>query len=450
MSGLLDKANAAKDNSESPQASPIIQNITYNIHDSAVSGEIGGIQNTVIEAEVIEATTIADKVKADPPKSSNSSAGMLDESSSDGNPFSFANISTNGKIGYGLALVGFILMWFLGSYEVQDYLGPIPFGILPLALLGGSFYLIWDAIGREKTVVLVVVYLMMTTVPYIAGMSFQNSAVGISDLGIDESNDELSFMVRGSFNSATASITADGVEMWSEKSDLSNDMRRFTVSLSELFTANSENYKNDVLTDYKLTVTSSTDDSTTISITPSLMNREMNDASIRFSTVTDTTDGSENEPSRTVVEGIRIELALGLMDSNEGPLNGGESSLSTYKTITADYSVDVKIKYGGNVVWSHETIVVDGIDAKWNSTVNGAVSGQTVYWLGLSGTIEDDAGAEYLQRDEFYDDDGCYTFEVTITNDLYSTSPTTVIDEYAWNLSWESDEVDSENEVCSA
>ncbi|MEJ6530840.1 MAG: hypothetical protein QNL81_04590, partial [Euryarchaeota archaeon] len=115
MSGLLDKANAAKD-------------------------------DTVIEAEVLEASTIADKVKADSPKVSNSSAGMLDESSSDGNPFSFANISTNGKIGYALALVGFILMWFLGSYELQDYLGPIPFGILPLAMFGASFYLIWDAI----------------------------------------------------------------------------------------------------------------------------------------------------------------------------------------------------------------------------------------------------------------------------------------------------------------
>ena len=419
MSGLLDKANAAKD-------------------------------DTVLEAEVIEPATIEEEVKADPPKSSNSSAGMLDEGSNEGNPLSFANISTNGKIGYGLALVGFILMWFLGSYELQDYLGPIPFGLLPLVMLGASFYLIWDAIGREKTVVLVVVYLMMTTVPYIAGMSFQNSAVGISDLGIDEDKDELSFMVRGSFNSATASITADGVEVWSESSDLSNDMRRFTVSLSEIFTANSENYKSDVLTDYELTVTSSTEDSTTVSITPSLMNREMNDASVKFSTVTDTTEGSENEPSRVVVEGIRVELALGLMNPNEGPLNGGGSSLSTYKTITTDYSVDVKIKYGGSVVWSHSTIVVDGIDATWSSPVSGAVSGQTVYWLGLAGTIEDDAGAEYIERDEFYDDDGCYTFEVTITNDLYSTSPTIVIDEYAWNLSWESDEVDSENEVCSA
>jgi hypothetical protein len=417
VSGLLNKANAAKD-------------------------------DTVIEAEVLEASTIADKVKADSPKVSNSSAGMLDESSSDGNPFSFANISTNGKIGYALALVGFILMWFLGSYELQDYLGPIPFGILPLAMFGGSFYLVWDSIGREKTVVLVVVYLMMTTVPYIAGMSFQNSAVGVSDLGIDENNDELSFLVRGSFNSATASITADGVEVWSESSDLSNDMHRFTVSLSEVFTANSENYKSDVLTDYKLTVTSSTDDSTTISITPSLMNREMNDASVQFSTVTDTV--TENEESRVVVEGIRVELALGLMNPNVSPLNGGESSLSTYKTITTDYSVDVRIKYGGSVVWSHSTIVVDGIDATWSSPVNGAVSGQTVYWLGLAGTIEDNAGAEYLERDQFYDDDGCYTFEVTITNDLYSTSPTTVIDEYAWNLTWDSDEADSDNIVCSA
>jgi hypothetical protein len=417
VSGLLDKANAAKD-------------------------------DTVIEAEVLEASTIADKVKADSPKVSNSSAGMLDESSSDGNPFSFANISTNGKIGYALALVGFILMWFLGSYELQDYLGPIPFGILPLAMFGASFYLIWDAIGREKTVVLVVAYLMMTTVPYIAGMTFQNSAVGVSDLSINENNDELTFMVRGSFNSATASITADGVEVWSESSDLSNDMHRFTVSLSEVFTANSENYKSDVLTDYKLTVTSSTDDSTTISITPSLMNREMNDASVQFSTVTDTV--TENEESRVVVEGIRVELALGLMNPNVSPLNGGESSLSTYKTITTDYSVDVRIKYGGSVVWSHSTIVVDGIDATWSSPVNGAVSGQTVYWLGLAGTIEDNAGAEYLERDQFYDDDGCYTFEVTITNDLYSTSPTTVIDEYAWNLTWDSDEADSDNIVCSA
>jgi hypothetical protein len=418
MGGLLDKANAAKDDS-------------------------------IIEAEVIEPATIVEEVKADPPKNSESSASMPDESSNENNSLSFANISTNGKIGYGLALVGFILMWFLGSYELQDYLGPIPFGILPLALLGASFYLVWDAIGREKTAVLVVGYLMMTTVPYIAGMSFQNSAVGISDLSINEETDELSFMVRGSFNSATASITANGVESWSESSDLSNDMHRFSVSLSDVFAANAEDYNSIVITDYQLTVTSSTDSSTTISITPSLMNREMNDASVKFSTLTEIINDDNTDESRVVAKGIRIELALGLMNPSVGPLDGGESSLVVYKTIATDYSVDVNVKFGDNVVWSHSTITVDGIDATWNSQVSGAVSGQTVYWLGLSGTAEDDAGAEYLERDEFYEDDGCYTFEVIITNDLYSSSPTTVIDEYAWDLSWDTDEADSANPVCS-
>ena len=425
MSGLLNKANAAKD-------------------------------DTVIEAEVLEATTIVDKVKADSPKVSNSSAGMLDESSSDGNPFSFANISTNGKIGYALALVGFILMWpssgfnLFGLSVLQDMLGFIPLWIIPLSLFGGSFYLIWNAIDRQKTIVLSICALLLIATPVIAGMALGGSAAGISDLSIDEKNDKLTFLVRGSFfvSSVTASISADGAEVWTENGEMSNNLHRFEVSLSDIFVGNAQSYDSSTLTNYELTVTTGDGESSTIPITSDLMNREMNDASIRFSTVTDTDDNEAG--SEVVVEGIRIDLALGLMNPSEGPLNGGESSLSTYKTITTDYSVDVKIKHGGNVVWSHSTIVVDGIDATWNSQVSGAVSGQTVYWLGLAGTTEDNAGAEYLERDQFYDDDGCYTFEVTITNELYSTSPTTVIDEYAWNLSWESDEVDSENEVCSS
>jgi hypothetical protein len=165
-------------------------------------------------------------------------------------------------------------------------------------------------------------------------------------------------------------------------------------------------------------------------------------------------EGGEDR-TRVVAEGIRIELALGLMNPSAGPMDGGGSSLSTYKTIATDYSVNVNVTFEGSVVWSHNAIAVDGIDATWTSQVSGSVTGQTVYWLGLSGTVKDAAGAEYLERDEFYEDDGCYTFEVTITNDLYSSSPTTVISEYAWNLTWDEDEAESDAapesdyEVCS-
>ena len=425
MSGLLDKANATKD-------------------------------DTVLEAEVIEPAIIEEEVKADPPKNSNSSTGMLDEGSNEGNLLSFANISTNGKIGYGLALVGFILMWpssgfnLFGLSALQDILGFIPLWLVPISLFGGSFYLIWDAVDRQKTIVLSICALLLIATPVLAGIALGGSAAGISDLSIDEKNDKLTFLVRGSFfvSSVTASISADGAEVWTESGEMSNNLHRFEVSLSDIFVANAQDYDSSSITVYELTVTTDEGESSTIPITSDLMNREMNDASIRFSTVTYTDDNQAG--SEVVVEGIRVDLALGLMNPSEGPLNGGGSSLSTYKTIATDYSVDVKIKYGGSVVWTHSTIVVDGLAATWNSQVSGAVSGQTVYWIGLAGTTEDDAGAEYIERDEFYDDDGCYTFEVTITNELYSTSPTTVIDEYAWNLSWESDEVDSENEVCSA
>ncbi len=424
MGGLLDKANAAKDES-------------------------------VIEAEVIEPATIVEEVKADPPKNSDSSASMPDESSNENNSLSFANISTNGKIGYGLALVGFILMWpssgfnLFGLSIVQELLGSIPLWIVPISLIGCSYYLIWDAVGRQKTVVLSISTLLIIAMPVLAGLALGSSVVGISDLSINEDDDKLTFIARGSFfvSSATASISADGVEVWSESGELSNNMHRFEVSLSEIFVANAQNYDGSDLTNYELTITTDSGNANTIVITPDLLNRELNDASVKFSTVTKIVD--DNGESRTVVEGIRVNLALGLMNPSVGPMNNGNSSLGVYKTIATDYSVDVNVKFGGNVVWSHSTITVDGIDATWTSQVSGAVSGQTVYWLGLSGTVEDDAGSEYLERDQFYEDDGCYTFEVTITNDLYSSSPTTVIDEYAWDLSWDSDEADSENSVCS-
>ena len=208
MSGLLDKANATKD-------------------------------DTVIEAEVIEPATIEEEVKADAPKNSNSSASISDDSSNEGNSFSFANISTNGKIGYGLALVGFILMWpssgfnLFGLSVLQDLLGFIPLWLIPLSLFGGSFYLIWDAVDRQKTIVLSICALLLIATPVLAGMALSGSAAGISDLSIDEKNDKLTFLVRGSFSvsSVTASISADGVEVWSESGEMSNNLHRFEVSL---------------------------------------------------------------------------------------------------------------------------------------------------------------------------------------------------------------------------
>ena len=66
-----------------------------------------------------------------------------------------------------------LLMWFLDSYTLQDIVDPVPFGLIPLSLFAGSFYLVWNGLGRQKTVVIVICYLMLAAVPYIA-MTFRN------------------------------------------------------------------------------------------------------------------------------------------------------------------------------------------------------------------------------------------------------------------------------------
>ena len=68
-------------------------------------------------------------------------------------------------------------------------------------------------------------------------------------------------------------------------------------------------------------------------------------------------------------------------------------------------------------------------------------------WLGLCGTV-DDPGAEYIEKEDFYDDDGCYTFEVTITNELYAEQPVTVIDSNSWELEWDDRGTDSSLSTC--
>ena len=40
-------------------------------------------------------------------------------------------------------------------------------------------------------------------------------------------------------------------------------------------------------------------------------------------------------------------------------------------------------------------------------------------WLRMGGTSTDNNGILFLHEDDFYDGDGCYTFQVEITNSYY-------------------------------
>ena len=58
-----------------------------------------------------------------------------------------------------------------------------------------------------------------------------NASMAVTEISIDEDEDLISFVVRGSFSDADAKIYADGVEVWSGSKSMSNDRASFDISI---------------------------------------------------------------------------------------------------------------------------------------------------------------------------------------------------------------------------
>jgi len=172
-----------------------------------------------------------------------------------------------------------------------------------------------------------------------------------------------------------------------------------------------------------------------------LLVREAMNGGVRFAHVLETTGGggSGGTSSDTEVKGISIEISAGLYADSETNRDGGGHSISSdinYPFMSGDYTVDVKIKKDGDQEWSHSTISVDGDTASWSSSSGGSSGGSMRGWLALSGDAHSSTGVAYLSKDSFYEDKGCYEFEVTITNEVYADGPTQVFSN-SWNIDWD-------------
>jgi hypothetical protein len=380
MGGLLDKANAAKEPETEAAAEP----------------------EPVLAAEPAVETPVA-KVST----------------SGDGAPL-FAQFS---KPGMALGALAFVLTWFLGSYTLEDLTGPVPFGLVVLLMFVGSFYLVWQSVDREKTVVLAVGYLLLAGVPYGAGL-LNDGFVGITDVAFSEEGDELMFKVRGSFNSVDISIRADGAEVWSGSDDLSNDIKNFKVPITEMFAGNGELFDGKADVEYTIYAESSNGLTNEVPIPSKLVTREAQDAGIRIASL-------QNSNNNDEYLGITIEALVGLINPNFQNSNGGGFQAVGLRPMNADYTIDISVTGGDS--WSESTITVDEDTASWASQSSGIGSATTSGWFGLTGTEEDNNGVLYLDKADFYDDPGCYTFTVDIVN---TVSPTTT---HTTSWSWEID-----------
>ena len=277
-----------------------------------------------------------------------------------------------------------------------------------------------------------------------------SGSFGISDLEIKEDSDEISFRVIGSANSVDAVITADGVEMWSESKELSSESARFNVPISEIFVGNawecnSGSCSTTAVIDYIISVTSG-DTTQTIDINPEFMTREVLDSGVKISTVTKTE--TANDQTTTEIDGIVVEMMAGLLPTSHEHLDGGGHTDANGIWVEGDYTLEMVIKRGDTVVYGQSSS--QGCPASANGfpyiEVSGTVAtscrGDTVSvngWFAMPGPATDQVGTEYLDLDSFYDQDGCYTFQVTISNTLSSGDELILVqDDVAWDLDFES------------
>lgn len=416
MSGLLDKANASKTESEPTQVTVVAEKVTIVSQQPtapALSSASSGGPDTPLKLTIVGWITIF--------------------------------------IGGLLALQG-------GGMGILVVLGVLVVGT---GLLVQSERMADREMNTVKLGISIFIAILVAAGPYAAFYLVPaDTSMALTEINLNEESDELTFYVRGSFDSATASITLDGESLWSDSLQLNNDRAKFKVPLTAFFAGNAQDYRLASMNEYMIEVSSGDGQSKTAEVTPALLNREVLNSGARISEVLRTQTSGQS--TTTTVEGVIVESIMGLFGPSESAQDNGEHSMTNLALtpVASDYTVQLRVKKGSSTEYSSPLIEVNGLDATWTSTVDGAKSGKTNGWLGLPGTAMDNwaggSGAtEFLDKDSFYDGAGCYTFEIVITNvfyagmnDIDSDATGIAVSSNSWELNFDGNTEQRTMEVC--
>jgi hypothetical protein len=164
----------------------------------------------------------------------------------------------------------------------------------------------------------------------------------------------------------------------------------------------------------------------------------------------------------TTVTGVTVEALVGMFSSSAATSDGGSHDMTSISQkrlpISSDYTIQLKILKDGSQTYESAIIQVHGLDATWTAEAPAEASfGSTNGWLALPGNaMEENNLYEFIDRDDFFEGDDCYNFQVIVTNEFFSTmndaSPGTgvVVSDNAWQLDFDNAESNSELEDCTA
>ena len=325
-------------------------------------------------------------------------------------------ISFNLKLGAGLAVLGFILTFFISSPKMQsEYSLAI---LIPLLVLGGSFYFVWTSFDRKKTVVLAVVYLLLLATPY-ALTSLTSGSIAITSSQLSSDSNEITLTIResGAFfsstsNSATISINYGDSEVYRTEMDFSMDRADgngdygiVSLIVSEFYQGNADNLKL-----YTVDFSSGTS-SASYTLDSSDLIRTVTDAQGNSAATMGT--GNDCDDKNSCVVGVSLRAWVGL--DTMGNINRPGAMPF------ADYTLKATLSIGGNSAIDYPEVSVVNTVASWDSISGEYGSGSATVGdfgseLTLDGSVDDvNLGMKYVPIEDMTENDyGCYTFLIEV------------------------------------
>ena len=388
MSGLLDKANkVAEDKKEDPKQVEAV------IEDRAPTGFAESDDNLPVDKRILVSLQVGGAIALLVSMFWLVQTGWL-----------YATF-----VDYLVAITIMIFGWIL--YNASDFLGE-----------GLSSF-------KMGSTAVVFAGLFITTV---IGTMFMNAGGGVTIAAakLDGANDEIDLSFYGpSGMEFTVEVLVNGEAEYSKELEIDVDRTSHSIDLEDIWQGNSKDRENRTLLTYEVKVTSEGgEDSTKIS---EFMMREVDTGYVKVTEIFDTDSNGNKEYT-----GILVEMIIGV--GNPGAnydFNNGFFIGTPPKTIVSDWTATLTVKKGASTEYVYQQITAD----------EGFVSGIGDFWSGWVAMPGTDAGN--LARDGFYDGDGCYTFEVSIQNELGED----VVDSSSKiEFSWESNEAGTSNEPASS
>jgi len=313
-------------------------------------------------------------------------------------------------------------MWF------GIYLDFIPLSILVPVTIIASFAVVWwrlriglpgkDGFSQIRAAIVVGAYLVLLGFPLILGTVLQGE-MSMGEIEFSDDGDTMVVKIRqNSLTSPTidadVTIEQSGDVVWSTTSSFSISKSDGKGDYGSISLAVSDFYADNALPDSPYTIQiiagsstmMATLDSASLSRTVTGVQGSTSGA---ISTNSDNCEGNKN----SCLMGVALTAWAGLETLGGLPPAG---------LVEADYTLDARMEYAGNIVVTYPIVTVVNGQASWDSSsgeygTGSAMVGSEGSQLPLAGSVQNAAlNTLYIPKEDWQENDyGCYHFIVEVT-----------------------------------